>query len=400
LGGALKLEIIDDFDALRDRAEAWDAFMVEQACEIFLSYDWCRTWWEFYGSGRELKVCWFTAQDRTVAVLPLFIERPLRGSTLKVVRLVSSDHMPVTLSIPILPDYLEAVLGDVSDKLIEWGVGMLQLGAIAGKYPDLERLVEACRTSLSPRFRTTCRQTDVQTYYTVEANWERQLAGLSRKQRSHMRQTFRDAEAPDMELRSDFADRETLADFFDGFVRMHQLHWEMQKKAGHFRAWPEAPAFHRCVAERQLERGRLRLMRVSLHGSPVGYRYAYRLGSTYHSFLEARAEDHAPRRIGYARLIFGELVRKAQAEGGIDLIDSMRGYYEHKTHLGGETRPVHMVEAVSGAWKDACRVAVLRRTARLMDVLYYRIWRRRLAPRLGRARGSFWGSWIRLHPFS
>jgi CelD/BcsL family acetyltransferase involved in cellulose biosynthesis len=320
-------------------------------------------------------------------------------ATVTVARLVSTDHAPVTASVPIRPERLAAVLGALGDRLSGWGVGLLHLGEIAGRYAHVDALAAACREALAPGYGTEVAETDVQTYFPVAESWEAQLAGLSKQERKRLRQVYREVEAQGAELRSDLATRETLAADFDGFVAMHQARWAGAGRAGHFVAWPDALAFHRRVAERQLERGRLRLLKVSLGGEPVGYKYSFRFGSTYCAYLDARARDAEDGRIVFARLTFGEQVRKAMSEG-VRLIDSMRGRYEHKLHLGGVLKPVRAVNLVSTAPGAAARAAALRASAWALDAVYNRIWRRRLAARAGFRQGPFRRSWVRSHPLA
>ena len=397
----MQVEVFETFDEIRERAEAWDQFMLSVNAEVFLTFDWCRTWWEFYGGRRILRICWFTSDGHTVAILPLLLDRiGVWPGITTFCRMVSTDYVPVAVSLPIVPEAMSRVMDALRDRLLAWKVSYVQLGPLAGNYAHLTQLCAASSENLAPGYRTTLRQMEVQTYFTIQESWEDQLAALSKQERKRLRQVYRDVETSGSRIESRLASPSSFDATFDGFVAMHQARWASEGKAGHFRAWPHALAFHRNAARCQLEKDRLRLLEVSLDGTPVGYKYAYRFGATYYAFLDARSLEAAAGRITYARLLFGELVRTAMAEGGIRWIDSMRGEYDHKSHLGGETRPVHMLDVVSNETGKRMRVGLLRLFATALDRGYYRLGRRRIVPRLGLGRSSFAGLWVRLHPLS
>jgi len=66
------VEVYDNFEDLLDMQPSWDSFMEEMNAEIFLTYDWCRLWWKYYGKKRDLKVFVFKQNDNISGILPLF----------------------------------------------------------------------------------------------------------------------------------------------------------------------------------------------------------------------------------------------------------------------------------------------------------------------------------------
>ena len=85
----------------------WDEFIEGIDGEIFLTYDWCRIWWKYYGAGRELRIFVIRRDKAIIGILPVFLERlgfaPLG---LRVVRFVGTDHMPVTIMFPVDVKYI------------------------------------------------------------------------------------------------------------------------------------------------------------------------------------------------------------------------------------------------------------------------------------------------------
>src|ERR1039457_352731 len=88
-GESLKCTQETSFEALQHLRGHWDDAVIRLGGSIYMSYDWARTWWEFYGAGKELRIFLFTSADRVVGILPLYIDSlgwgPLR---FRVARLV------------------------------------------------------------------------------------------------------------------------------------------------------------------------------------------------------------------------------------------------------------------------------------------------------------------------
>ena len=52
----VEVEIYNSFSALEPIKREWDRFIEEIGGEIFLTYDWCRIWWKYYGVDRDLGI--------------------------------------------------------------------------------------------------------------------------------------------------------------------------------------------------------------------------------------------------------------------------------------------------------------------------------------------------------
>ena len=44
------------FKELKHLEDDWDRIVFENDCNIYMSYDWCRIWWDYYGDDKELMV--------------------------------------------------------------------------------------------------------------------------------------------------------------------------------------------------------------------------------------------------------------------------------------------------------------------------------------------------------
>src|SRR5579859_6248405 len=62
------------FDGLEVLRDCWDEAVIRLGGSIYMSYDWCRTWWEFYGQGKELRILLFYSGENIVGIVPLYID--------------------------------------------------------------------------------------------------------------------------------------------------------------------------------------------------------------------------------------------------------------------------------------------------------------------------------------
>jgi hypothetical protein len=190
------------------------------------------------------------------------------------------------------------------------------------------------------------------------------------------------------------AENGNFQELFNCFVKAHQEYWQKIGLAGHFGDWPESYEFHREVAITQLKRDRLRLYEIRLDGTVIGYNYGYKFGKTYDYFLFGRTLFDGSDKIDFVRIDYGEMVKRALKEN-VRWFNAMRGKYEYKLHIGGELYPVRSVIVRGGGLAKGIRVNLFRKMASITDIIYSKIWRRRIIPRLGLKQGYLWRHWIK-----
>ena len=311
----------------------------------------------------------------------------------------SSD---LAVAIPILKELMTEVvqsfLMKVGSNEAEWDI--IHLGPICGRYGSLAALTKACLSSTRQGFITKEGNGDVHTYIKLAESWEEQIATLGKKKRDEMKRKYDRLIQRGVSLECVNATPDNLSNMFDDFVSAHQSHWNNLGRPGHFGAWPSSYEFHREIAETQLMRGRLRFYQLKLNGNCIGYRYAYKFGDTYYCFLYARKaiEEHSEK-IDFARIDFGEMVKRGISES-TKWLDLMRGEYRHKLQLGGQIFEIKNIYLYSYRWVALLRVAIFRVLAKALDISYYKIWRRRIAPKISLRQGPLRLLWIRTNTLS
>src|SRR5206468_5757264 len=99
-----KTTVATDYRSVENLRRQWDDAVIALGGTIYMSYDWSRTWWEFYGAGKDLRIFLFYAGEQIVGILPLYIDRvgcgPLKFS---IARLVCANLPPKAFNPPIHP---------------------------------------------------------------------------------------------------------------------------------------------------------------------------------------------------------------------------------------------------------------------------------------------------------
>lgn len=397
----LNVEVFKSFDEVMPLQKEWDEFIESIDGEIFLSYDWCRVWWKYYGAGRDLRIIVVRCDGAIVAILPVFLERlGFTPVSLRVVRFVGTDHMPVTIMLPIDPRHLDqVVLLFIEELNRQYRWDLLYIGALCGRFAAMDEFVAAFNSRLAKDYRLDVKTADVQTYFHLSDSWEKQLAGLKKKQRKNINRAYKILNGNSVAIKACYTGADTVEHDFQGFYEMHQRQWQADGAAGHFGDWPHSHKFHKEVAACQQENGRLRLMKIDAGDVCLGYKYGYRMGKTYYQYLSARNTSSDTSDSGFNQVSFGEQVKKA-IEEKVTCLDSMRGLYPHKVHLGGILYPIRHAYIYPSDGITVARVAAFRNIAGLFDILYNKIWRRRLVPRMGLKLQPFIPFWIKTHPLS
>jgi hypothetical protein len=394
------VEVYDNFEDLLDMQPSWDSFMEEMNAEIFLTYDWCRLWWKYYGKKRDLKVFVFKQNDNISGILPLFFETiGLWPAYISIIKIVGTDFIPVTINIPLKKELLNDIIRLLTDKLNQfYNWDLLHFGAICGKCEIIDQIEKAFVEALSLSCTVLRKSSDVQTYFKIADSLEKQIASFSKVQRKRLRHFYNDKKDGES-IDSQFTTEAQFDTFFNAFVQMHQAKWQKSGQAGHFEDWPDARNFHYEVASTQLKYNRLRLLRMIINDREAGYQYSYKFGDTYYAFLNARTEEEQFKHVSYYNLLICEDARHAITEN-VKHLDSMRGKYDNKLQAGGYLLPVRNLYIYPKRITKLIRIYPMQFFFSLLDIIYLKIFRRRLLPKLSIRPGSFNKLWIKTHMLS
>lgn len=392
---AVTMEVYTDFQSCQALESEWDAFTERVSGDIFLTYDWCRIWWDHYGQGRSLRVYVFRDGDRWVGLVPMFLEKVSLGPiSLHRAKMVASDFISSQFRPAIDHDYLRPVLESLVRDLESFDCHQVVLGPLAGRYAHSEELIDCLQSLGANDFRLQSEQNVIQSYYPLADTYEEWFERFSSSQRNLFRREYRRLERQDLSFEFEPAEENSWEEMFEDFVQLHQEDWNGKGKLGYFGDWPQSLAFHREMAQAQQRKGRLRLFRVRCNDGSRAYSYNYRCGDMYFSILLGRTLFY-PHGVSLGRLLHSEVVRHATNES-VQWIDAMRGKYEYKSQQGGEYFPLRILYLNQKGLANQIRIHLFQWTAWLFHTVYYKIYFCRLASKLPpRWRGGLWKSWIR-----
>lgn len=386
-GERLSQAVYTDFRELQDDRRQWDALAQETGGDIYGTFDWCNTWWRHYGQDRELRIHVFTRGQQWVAVLPTFFEKVRLGPfPLRVVRLVGSDHSVTTCSPAIRPGAEADVLHDWLAKVRSARPDVIHLGPLAGYFESVETLIDSL-----PQHAEYLHRIEVgypQMVVDLPAKFDDYLAALPKKKRGELRREERDFLARPAARCRIVDDPRDIVAAFEEFVDLHQAYWRADHRLGHFGDWPRSLEFHREILRNQSAFGRAILILIEDAGKLMAAEHCYLFGSRLHWFLSARRRDF-PGRVGFCAM-----VREAISRGATQL-DGMRGYYEYKKWLGARVVHQKSIVLIADRARSRRRFARFQKVSGALNLLYYRLWFSRLAPKLPLPRRPLRQTWIR-----
>jgi CelD/BcsL family acetyltransferase involved in cellulose biosynthesis len=396
---AVEMSCYNSFEQAGFMKDQWDSF-VEAICgDIFLTYDWCRIWWKFYGKNRDLKVFIFRNNGKLVGIIPLFFERIRLGPvSVRAAKIVGSDFTLAQFSLPLADGYIRPAVKKLYELISKDTCDIIHIGPVAGLYSRCDELKNSLTEFFGNSHYVLLENKNVQTYFEIANDWESQLSGISKAERKHIKQSYKHLSESSRVITSNYANSDDFEKIFNEFVKTHQSHWNKLGKAGHFEDWPDARDFHLEMAKTQLQKGRLKLLKVTAGQRCLGYEYSYKLGDIYFAILSARPEENKAGKLSLGKIIFGEFVKKSMHEK-IKYIDSMQGKYEHKLRLGGKLFHIKSIYVMPRKNSAKLRVYLFRLCARLLNLYYYKLWYCRIAPKLSLARKPLWKTWIRTNAF-
>ena len=389
-------QIVPTFDGLDHVRDQWDKLTAEVGSRIYLTYDWCKVWWAYYGKARQARIFLFHEAERLVGVVPMFIDDVRLGpARLRLGKIMGSDFTQAICDLSVCTPWVEAVIDEILEQLIvEDGCDAIVFGPMlqGSDRIDAVRTVAQERSNLVSVYRE--RVVTQQTTIELPRSTQGYLNSLSKNQRFNLRKGWRrltDDHEVDVAVVTEPVEAATE---FSEFVRMHTKQWQANGMLGHFEDWPGAEDFNRSIVEAMSKSGRVRFLHMRADDHVVARQFSLVLGDTCYCRLAARSVQHGWDKYGIGRLSLLKLFEHLIQEG-IRQVDVGTGTYEYKLRLGGEEHNVRSILVVRNRRSARHRARIFCAMADVIDRLYYRLWYCRVAPRLSGRHGPLWTKWIR-----
>jgi CelD/BcsL family acetyltransferase involved in cellulose biosynthesis len=397
-GCQLDCTLVTSFDALEHLRASWDDAAIRLGGSIYMSYDWCRIWWEFYGGNQRLRIFIFRFEKQIVGIVPIYIDCvrlwPLKTM---VAKLVGSNIPPKVFSPPIDPTWAEQIFGAIAHQLFqEDECHALSFGPVSELYLPMKSLLSACRRMPSSVSKATTTQSGVHTVWSMPKTMEEYYQSLSRNERRSRKADLKKLQTEHSARIEVVSDAEQVKHEFDNFMRQHTEQWRAGGKAGHFGAWPNAGEFNRSLVAAHGKLGRVRFIRMAVTGGTIANLYAFAFGGSYYCELPARSLDPQWDRfsLGSAGIV---LTADAAIKEGMARMEGGLGHYDYKIRL--KAKEYTAITARIAAKGFPNRLRMLLFTALRLGLLcgYQKVWYRRIVPHLPlSARRPQWGLWLRL----
>jgi len=391
----LTLHALQTFEHCGLAEEEWDDFVAASGSDFSLSFDWCRVWWAHYGKGRILRILVLRSGQELVGLVPMFIDRVgLPGARLRIAKFVGSDSTIAVLRPAIAEGWPERVAAAVITHMVDVeGCDAVWFGPLSGEPPYTETFRAACAAhagvdlvrDISP---------GVHSIFGLPNSFDAYIRCLEKRHRDNFKRSFKQLQTR-FSITHELVDsKEELLQAFDGFMDLHSRQWAALNNLGHFGDWPGSTEFTRDLIQASSRHGRASFAHISADNRIITRMHMFRFGKHLHWRLPAREIGEEWDRLSLGNIALVNMLEFA-ALHGLTRIEAGPGHYEQKVRYGAVEYPLASLLVVRrGAW-PRLRSKVFCAWADLLHLLYYRIWRLRIAPRLPLRQRPLWKSWIR-----
>lgn len=392
-GGDLRVVRFRSTSEILEMKSDWDACVNESDGDVFFLSDWVDSWCRHYANGKDFVGLCFYSDNRLVGVLPFYVDKLFLGFSLA--RLAATDINYAVLALPILPEYAEAVLARsftiLTAELGYDGVVMSPLSSLCPALATIESVTQ--RIGLN-NIKSSNREHMV---FRLPDSFEAYVAGLSKRRRKNYRRDLSAAQRSSGMVRK-LATAETASECLDAFIDMHQSQWTAIGRGGHFGDWPLNAVLYRDIVPRLVASGHAIIHEIWIDNRRVASQLGFRKRDWFYWRMTARVGDDDSDVMSLGTLGIMDCIAFL-IENGISQVEDGAGNYAYKSSGGGEIVLLSGVIISPKRALTAFRLLLLLRTSKLLDLVYYRIWFKKIDPylrRLTRAKPrSLWWVWIR-----
>lgn len=323
----LVLKKITNAQDFKELKEKWNS-LLEQSSNpnIFLTWEWLYTWWEFYSSEYELyTLLVFDQNDNLLGIAPLCLTflSPLKLKTLNFLGTeeVCSDHLDFILKKGMEGNLLPLFFKHLEENPKEWDLlDLTDLREDSYILPFIRNWAKEkiYKSSASPW--TIC------PYASLPESWELFLNKLSSNARKDIRRQLRlFAESKEF-IYNEVQDKKELIPSMEKLFYLHTKRWTALGKEGVFQR-ERFNRFHEKISEIFLDKGWLLLSFISSPDRNIGIHYNFIFANkiySYQSGFDPEWESFSPGTVSLALII------KHAISQGFKEFDFLRGDAPYK----------------------------------------------------------------------
>ncbi len=396
----IQLTVADSFESAGLDVTEWDRAVERLGGPVYMTWDWLRMWWEFYGQGGALRLMIFRKDGEIVGLLPLYLQAAgLPCFHLVVARLVGANIPPKVFDPPIEPASMSTCICLALEALKAQDCGLLSLGPVSDEFIVTHGAAEE-PWHLPLDWQMEKVPAGVYTYFPLPETHEAYLSSLGKNEQKNRRKYELRLLRKEAEVTVEVLGRaaEPLEQPFTEFVRLHTAQWRAEGMPGHFGAWPRALDYNWALVQVQARHRRVRLLRIRANGQTVCAQYAFAWADRWFWELPAREVGPAWDRFSLGPRGIVVMIEQAIREG-MKRIEGGLGHYPYKLRLGAAERPVWIYRFTRRSSGRRIRLWTARAVRWGLQWGYHKLYYRRIQPRLPEAwRRPQWRLWLR-HDF-
>lgn len=393
----LTVRILHSFAEAEPFRTAWDDLAARSGADVYQTFDWCSIWWKYYGEKRSLHLLLCYSGEELVGVVPGFIETLWLGPIrIRAAKLVGSDFTLHLCNLPVLASALPTVVSRAIQHFIgQHRCDLLAIGPLSGPRAQIEEVVAVAQTVGRIIAKTATQGTDCNTYFELPTSFDDYLKSLSKQPRDNITRYLRQLTKTHQASFDTVSEPDKVVAEFELFRKLHEAQWKVDGKLGHFGDWPKSEDFNRELVRVLGDRKMVQFDRILADDQVVSSDFSFVFNNKLYSRLPARARGPEWDKYGFGRMGLVKLFKHAINEGR-HCVEAGRGHYEYKLLLGGREFPMRTVQFMRRGFGVSTRVRLFRATANLLVKTYYKVFVRRLAPRIPALQGPIWPYMIRI----
>ena len=348
-----------DLDRLRDE---WDGLLEASAANnIFLTWEWVRTWWKYLAERRQLQVVALRQGGELIAIAPLGVRRaslrsmlPFRSVDFLGSGTAGSDYLDVIVRRGREEEAADALAHAVDPSL------MLELNRLRSDAMAFHIAGRLQRSGWVGQVEENgvCPFIDLRGH-----SWTSYFASLSGEHRYNVRRKL-SALGSNFEMVFErVEDPLQCAPSVHLLIELHQQRWREHGRSDAFHT-QEHVEFHEEFAMHALRRGWLRLYVLRLDGRPVSAIYAFRYGPRFCFYQSGFDPQYARYSVGVASMA---LSIKSAIEEGAQEYDFLHGDEPYKFHWAKESRKLARIRLFPPGRRGWCYQTMLDARHRARD---------------------------------
>ncbi|MDD4894964.1 MAG: GNAT family N-acetyltransferase, partial [Candidatus Omnitrophica bacterium] len=289
---------------------------------VFLTYDWIKTWWEVYGENKGLFVIDVWDGPKLIGIAPLYIQRGM----LKEVRLlgdneVCSDHLGFILDQEHKEEAFRKIVEALEENKNKWDFINFE-GIDQGQIDLFERYFGKANHIFQKKPYTTC------PYINLPGTWQAYEDTLSQKRAKYFTRNIRILTE---KHNAEFITYKNMGSFDEAFnhlVRLHKGRWEERDSRGGTFSNDKIIAFHKRMGILLADQNKLVLNFLKIGNEIAAVLYGFKYGDRY-MFYQSGFDDRW-KKFSVGSLIVAQSIKDAIAFGYGEF-DFLRGDAEYKT---------------------------------------------------------------------